>query len=300
MKTNALVAIAVVGGFWGRGSKLHNCASTNCQAFLAELNGNSDLKTCLKPYTSAVSAFLPQAGETASAKEVNAALNSLCTATPCGTELVVDLLNDFGSACEAELDPDTGIQTVRTTYDLFYAYTPWRQALCAMDTGSETSCIKEIVAGIEPSAGSDISNATLTGNSTSTDEGTGDKAKDFDIANYAGDALDAKNLYIQTTSGGVTAYVPNSETISSTNMMYMFISPKMPSKMTGIANSALFAGQSDLWDGLSGVCGFRIRQRHPVPLLSVTTSPGSVGKMMIESKNYIMSVALVAAGLLFM
>ncbi|KAH8917158.1 hypothetical protein BT69DRAFT_1354973, partial [Atractiella rhizophila] len=280
MKTNALVAIAVVGasGVVAQNSTtatnplIPSSASTNCQAFLAELNGNSDLKTCLKPYTSAVSAFLPQAGETASAKEVNAALNSLCTATPCGTELVVDLLNDFGSACEAELDPDTGIQTVRTTYDLFYAYTPWRQALCAMDTGSETSCIKEIVAGIEPSAGSDISNATLTGNSTSTDEGTGDKAKDFDIANYAGDALDAKNLYIQTTSGGVTAYVPNSETISSTNMMYMFISPKMPSKMvctqctkttllqflafqstvphkTGIANSALFAGQSDLWDG---------------------------------------------------
>ncbi|KAH8914956.1 hypothetical protein BT69DRAFT_1231025, partial [Atractiella rhizophila] len=271
-------------------------ASTNCQAFLAELNGNSDLKTCLKPYTSAVSAFLPQAGETASAKEVNAALNSLCTATPCGTELVVDLLNDFGSACEAELDPDTGIQTVRTTYDLFYAYTPWRQALCAMDTGSETSCIKEI--------------------------GTGDKAKDFDIANYAGDALDAKNLYIQTTSGGVTAYVPNSETISSTNMMYMFISPKMPSKMvctqctkttllqflafqstvphkTGIANSALFAGQSDLWDGLSGVCGSGFV--NAIQSAAVGDNlPGSVGKMMIESKNYIMSVALVAAGLFFM
>ncbi|KAH8917724.1 hypothetical protein BT69DRAFT_1226497, partial [Atractiella rhizophila] len=268
-------------------------ASTNCQAFLAELNGNSDLKTCLKPYTSAVSAFLPQAGETASAKEVNAALNSLCTATPCGTELVVDLLNDFGSACEAELDPDTGIQTVRTTYDLFYAYTPWRQALCAMDTGSETSCIKEIVAGIEPSAGSDISNATLTGNSTSTDEGT-----------------------------GVTAYVPNSETISSTNMMYMFISPKMPSKMvctqctkttllqflafqstvphkTGIANSALFAGQSDLWDGLSGVCGSGFV--NAIQSAAVGDNlPGSVGKMMIESKNYIMSVALVAAGLFFM
>ncbi|KDQ55948.1 hypothetical protein JAAARDRAFT_59402 [Jaapia argillacea MUCL 33604] len=240
--------------------------SEGCSAFLTSLNSDPALYACTAPLIAATSAFGP-GGKSAnvSSTQITAALTSLCTTnnTSCPDTTVTGKLADFYSNCTAELTSSPNDEVIQT-YDILYALTPLKTAVCSKDdTGrfcvinpggtSSSSAAPSASAGAVNAAAAPSTGPDLSG-----------------IQNYLWSSSGAKKRDV--------SYTPNITTYHDYNVVFLFLSTSMPSTTLcvsctrevltayinfestvpyapGITKSPLMSGQSALYTYVQNTCG---------------------------------------------
>lgn len=108
--------------------------STGCSTFLASLDTDTGLKTCLAALTQATSAFGANNNATVTKATVTSALSNLCAdsvSSACPDNSIRSVITDFWTHCNSELtnkNPD-----VIRMYDTVYTLSPIRTAACSKD-----------------------------------------------------------------------------------------------------------------------------------------------------------------------
>lgn len=169
------------------------------------------------------------------------------------------ILSDLYTACSDELTSALNSDVLKL-YDVLYAILPFREALCAKDD-SGSYCMLHISSNV---AGGD---STLNNNAV--------------VPGAVNVQEVEKHLYYTPGTAGVsrrdTALAPNTTTISSSNLLFMFLQPNLdPSKCTtctrnvitpylnfksdcpyapGISNSPMLSGLQALYKGIVDACG---------------------------------------------
>jgi hypothetical protein len=207
--------------------------SESCKNFLTELNGDSSLQSCTQPLVAATEAYGPNGSGN---KDLSSALSTLCSSNGCPDSMLRNKLTGFYSSCGPELTSNPN-NDVRRTYDVLYALTPFKQAVCSKgDSGK--NCVTEMPA---PS-GSDLS-----------------------------------QYLAQKSDGPQVAMYPNATTYTTSNILFLFLKPDLASDKlcTPCSRSVLlpyvnlesnlpFAysitesmlkGQSALYDAIQQKCG---------------------------------------------
>ncbi|THH19178.1 hypothetical protein EW146_g1955 [Bondarzewia mesenterica] len=239
--------------------------SSGCTDFLTSLNSNSSLASCIQPLVSATADFGPSSNATgnASASAISSALNNVCgSSSSCDDSVIRGMLANFYSACPAELTSKSNSDVIRT-YDVIYALTPLKEAVCSKDD-SGRYCVTTLSSIVSSS-----SVRVSTGSSSSS---------------YIESIRD--NLYNPVSSSSVArraaedqvALVPNVTTYRESNILFLFLDKSLSSDKLcttctrnvltaymnfetsvpyapGINNSLLLAGQSDLYSGIQSTCG---------------------------------------------
>ncbi|KAG0149086.1 hypothetical protein CROQUDRAFT_669551 [Cronartium quercuum f. sp. fusiforme G11] len=124
----------------GTNARIPSSVSSACQAFLARLNSNSQVKSCTAPLMNATASFSagPQAVTPA---QVKAAFDGLCgpnSGAGCETILMHEILGHFAGNCSSELS--AGVPAIQAAYDVLYIMTPFKGALCAQDPKTGDYC----------------------------------------------------------------------------------------------------------------------------------------------------------------
>lgn len=237
--------------------------SPGCQSFLAYLNNDPTLASCIAPIYDSTAAFSPFASIEGNNKAaLVAGLDSLCSTPRCSDTALRTALLNFNGNCSAELN--SRVESVIGTYDSLYMLSPLRDTLCTKDSLGGY-CLSGIAAGSVPAAAVNgtTSNSTSTTTSPITTPSNPMSSSSFNIQSYAGSALAPAQLYftltkvvaatrrlarrssavllsqpsnatttstdvpkVDLTSFGV---LPNATTFRSTSLPFLFLSPKMTS-----------------------------------------------------------------------
>ncbi|KAJ7146182.1 hypothetical protein C8R44DRAFT_845419 [Mycena epipterygia] len=222
--------------------------STQCSTYLTTLNADTSLSACTSALISASAGYGPGGNVTSASKtDVSSALSSICsasTSSTCSQSLLTGKLAAFYTACGPELTGSSPSAEVKMIYDTFYSLKPFLSAVCATDD-SGAYCLLS-------------ANATAAA-STLTPELATSKP-------------------LTRRAGTVTAYMPNATTISTNNILYLFLSADLPKAQLcttctrnivsayityetntnyapGLAQSVLMSGQTALYAGVVNTCG---------------------------------------------
>ncbi|KAI0830321.1 hypothetical protein BC628DRAFT_1357414 [Trametes gibbosa] len=230
--------------------------STQCSAFLSKFNSDTSLSSCTSSIINATSAFAPStnasaASTTHSTSSISSALNSVCSsAATCPATTIRSALAEFYSECGAELT--TPNKDVVALYDVLYALTPLKSAICSKDD-SGRYCINQIAANASSSTSS-IAN----------------------LAKYV--STGGASLARRATAQSVVAVSPNATTFAQNNLLFLLLQPDLPSDSLctsctrniitsyisfesstpyapGLSQSALLSGQTKLYEAVQSVCG---------------------------------------------
>ncbi|KAI0354218.1 hypothetical protein OH77DRAFT_1426261 [Trametes cingulata] len=233
--------------------------STQCSSFLTKFNQDSSLTSCTSAVINATSAFAPStnasaATTTPSASAINTALNNVCgSAASCPDTTIRSSLADFYDACTAELTSSPNQDVIRA-YDVLYALTPLKNAICSKDDKGHY-CVTQIAA-----------------NSTASSSGVLST-----IAKYVSTPLSGA-LSRRATVQSVVAVAPNATTFANNNLLFLMLQPNMPSDSLctsctrsvltsyisfesstpyapGLSNSLLLAPQTKLYQAVQDTCG---------------------------------------------
>ncbi|OJT11314.1 hypothetical protein TRAPUB_12189 [Trametes pubescens] len=231
--------------------------STQCSTFLSTFDKDSSLSSCTTSLISATSSFAPSTNASAaftthSASSISAALNSVCsTASTCPDTTVRQSLADFYTACGPELTTSANKDVIKI-YDVLYAITPFRQAVCSKADNGQY-CATQIAA-----------------NSTSA-SGVVSAISKFVSTN-------AVSLTRRATTQSVVAVSPNATTFANNNLLFLMLQPTTPqaslctsctrSVLTpyisfesstpyapGLNNSVLLSPQTALYAAVKSTCG---------------------------------------------
>jgi hypothetical protein len=115
--------------------------SDTCKAYLAQLDGNTSLKSCTSALAGATSAFSSSSGGGSAA--VSSSLSNLCGNTidgACSTTTMGKVIAEIFAACQKEINSN---DQVKMLFDTVYVMGPFRKALCAKDD-SGRSCATQI------------------------------------------------------------------------------------------------------------------------------------------------------------
>jgi len=226
------------------------------------------MSSCTNPIIAATSQFGPGASSssTPSAGTINAALNSICStaANSCTDQTFRSKLADFYSACTAELTTNVNSDVIRT-YDVLYALTPLKQAICTKDDSGKY-CVTEITA-------------------PSSSTGASDSKVDIAVGSSSTPDLSSVKQWLWSTpsnakraTGETAAIIPNVTTYKQSNLLFFFLQPQMDSATLcttctrnvlmayfnfersvpygpGLSNSPLMGGQSALYNAVNSTCG---------------------------------------------
>ena len=233
--------------------------SPSCSTYLNKFNSDTSLAGCTSSIITATGAYSPSlnssATSSASTTGVKSSLAALCSASSCTESTIRSTLADFYEACNDELTTSANQDVIRT-YDVLYALTPLKNALCAKDESSNY-CITDI--------------ATTTSKPSSVLS---------TVTKYISIPISAASsaLSRRADAQAVAAIAPNATTFASNNLLFLMLQPDLPedklcqsctrSVITsyisfesstpyapGLANSALLAGQSDLYQAVQKTCG---------------------------------------------
>ncbi|KAI0742930.1 hypothetical protein C8Q80DRAFT_1108576 [Daedaleopsis nitida] len=232
--------------------------STSCSTFLTKFNSDTSLTSCTSALITATGAFAPSTNATAStsasAAQVKTALTSVCAATTCPDSTIRSKLADFYEACSDELK--SANKDVVTTYDVLYALTPLKNAICAKDD-SNNYCVNSIASTTSQSSGV-----------LST------------IAKYVSLPMSASSAVSRRADAAqvVASIAPNATTFADNNLLFLMLQPDLSSDKLcqtctrniltsyisfessspyapGLASSVLLAGQSKLYQAITDTCG---------------------------------------------
>ncbi|KAI0056866.1 hypothetical protein BV25DRAFT_1920610 [Artomyces pyxidatus] len=256
MKSFALLTVFATVALAQSNPLIPTGISNGCSTFLESLNNDTSLAQCTQPLITASSQFGPSSNATGppSAAAISSALNTICaTSSSCPDTIIRTQLASFYAACQAELTSSPNSDVLRT-YDVLYALTPLKQAVCSKDDSGKY-CATSLSTG---------SNTTAR------------------IANVGGADL-TKTLF--TTVGGTVkrdaaqvALIPNVTTYRQNNLVFLFLQPSLPSSelcvsctrnivtayttwettvpyAPGLTNSPLLGGQPDLYNAITSTCG---------------------------------------------
>jgi len=118
--------------------------SDKCKTFLTALNTDSSLTACTSSLISLTSAYGPGSTTTHSQASVQGSLSSFCSASAtaaCPESLIRGKLTEFYPACSVELveQPNDGVLSI---YDVLYAITPLKTAVCAKDDSGKYCALR--------------------------------------------------------------------------------------------------------------------------------------------------------------
>lgn len=160
-------------------------------------------------------------------------------------------LAQFYQKCSAELTSKP-VDSVKQTYDVLYALTPFRTALCSKDDDG-SYCVTKVPAA------SGLKNAISTGGSSVLTPG--------EIMN----SLSQKAPTV-VRRADTTALLPNITTFKNTNILFLFLQPECKTctrnvlasyldfesntpYAPGLGQSVLLASQTVLYDNVTNTCG---------------------------------------------
>ncbi|RPD63386.1 hypothetical protein L227DRAFT_521513 [Lentinus tigrinus ALCF2SS1-6] len=259
MKTIAAATLFASVALAQSASLIPSGISTSCTTYLNKFNSDTSLASCTSSVITATSAYSPSLNSTASssvsATGVKSSLAALCSASSCSDSTIRSALADFYEACNDELTTNANQDVIRT-YDVLYALTPLKNALCAKDE-SNNYCLTDI--------------ANTTSQSTSV---LSTVAKYISIPIAAASSALSRRADAQA----VAAIAPNATTFASNNILFLMLQPDLSSDKLcqsctrsvitsyisfesstpyapGLAQSALLAGQSDLYQAVQKTCG---------------------------------------------
>jgi len=225
--------------------------STGCAAYLSNLNTNTQIQSCLSPITTALAPFSPTNNLTScSSSTVNTALGSLCSSTTCSQSIFTSQLGAFYANCTAELTSSPNSQ-VKLIYDAIYALVPFWEAMCSKDDNGDYCATK-------------LPNSSTSGLTSGSPL-------------YVSTDLSRRDSN-STNSTSTPILVPNPTTFQDENIAFMLLQPSMPASdlcsscsrsiltayitfesvalyASGLRNSTLLAGQTDLYNNITSLCG---------------------------------------------
>ncbi|KAI0651115.1 hypothetical protein C8Q79DRAFT_931510 [Trametes meyenii] len=235
--------------------------STQCSTFLTQFNQDTSLSSCTSALINATSQFAPStnasaASTTPSTSTISTALNQVCaSSTACPDTTIRSKLADFYKACTAELSSSPNQDVVRT-YDVLYAFTPLRNAICSKDD-SGRYCVTQIA-----------KNSTSSASTLSTIS----KFVSSQVSSVA--SAVSRRAFAQS----VVSVAPNVTTFANNNLLFLMLQPDLSSDSLctsctrnvitpyvsfesstpyapGLTNSVLLGGQSKLYDAVTKTCG---------------------------------------------
>ena len=221
---------------------------------MTELNNDATLSACATSLVTATKQF--GSGGTASQSDVTNALNTICssaTASACPDSLVRGKLADFYAKCSPELTTQS-VSGVLTAYDILYAVSPFRQALCTKDDSDNFCVLKKQTSGSKSAIA------------------TNDKSQE--ILQYLANS-NSPHLQRRADTPSLT---PNLTTFRDNYILFDFLQPGMSSDELcttctrqifnsyfkfetlvpygpGMAQSMLLGGQMDLYKSINSTCG---------------------------------------------
>lgn len=239
--------------------------SQSCSDYLTSLNSNSSFSSCTTPITSATSAFAPGVNSSDITTDlINTVLSNLCSASAfaaCPDSTVRSQLLSYYSACSAELTTNINTDVLRT-YDVLYVLTPLREAVCSKSDNGKY-CVTQLNTTSSSSTAGNV--ALVTPN------------KQQALQQYLYSTTDSAASARRDVSNSTTALIPNTTTFQDTNLVFLFLDPKMNSTQLcttctrniltsyitfesslpyapGLNKSLLLGGQSALYNAVTTTC----------------------------------------------
>jgi len=228
--------------------------TSGCSSFLESLDSDTSLSSCTSSLITATSQFGPDGSSSPSSASISSALDSICStsASTCDEQTIGGKLSDFYAACSAELT-STANKDVMRTYDVFYALTPLKQAVCSK---------------------ADNGNYCVTQESTSKNN---IDVADGDISTFRQWLWNQYSINKRATTQ-TAAIIPNTTTYLDSNLLFLFLTPQTPSSQLcttctrnvlmsyidfetnvpyapGLSRSPLMGGQPELYNAVQSTCG---------------------------------------------
>lgn len=209
--------------------------SSGCSKFMKALDQDDQLGSCTAPLLKATSSF---SNGNQNKNSLVSVLNTLCSANPCSDKYIRTQLTSFGTACQAELDPSSGNESVRDAYDILYVMQPFLGAICSKDDDG-TYCA--------------VSSSSQAANATSSSGGSKKRA-DQDV--YAPDTAAYRNSGIMYLGTLPSLSADSLCTTCTQNVLssYAKWEATVPYAM-GLSNSPMLGDQGDLWTQTKKKCG---------------------------------------------
>ncbi|KAJ7271081.1 hypothetical protein C8J57DRAFT_1130116 [Mycena rebaudengoi] len=245
--TFVLLATAAVASAASSNPYIPEGISAGCSSYLDTLNSDSSLASCTTTLITASSSFGPGANATTatpSKASITAALEKVCsssTSATCSSSVIGDKLATFAMKCSPELT-STPNARVKLIYDTFYSLLPLLATVCSKDD-SGAYCL-------------------LSAKPSGTD----------------GKTLLVSTPLARRAADTVTAYMPNADTIGSSNLLFLFLNGDLPKDALctsctrsvlskwigfetnttyapGLGQSVLMKNQGSLYSGVLATCG---------------------------------------------
>ncbi|KZT52962.1 hypothetical protein CALCODRAFT_511733 [Calocera cornea HHB12733] len=245
----ALVALVVKA----QNTTLPTTISASCASYLASLNTDTVLSSCIQPLLTAASAFAPSAAAasntTTTTSPLTTTLTHLCATAPCDDTVIRAHLADFYASCQTELTSSSTLSPstaqgqayaeVRQFYDVLYVVNPLRAAVCSKDNSTGAWCVQEIahddaVAGNNTAA---IVNAAVLPPTAQDKAIAVAQAYLYETPSPAlkkrddGGNNSSAPLTTPSPLANDTSILPNSTTYGSTNLAFLFLLPSLPSTL---------------------------------------------------------------------
>lgn len=222
------------------------------------------MASCTAPLNAATAAFGPGANATSSptSSAISSALDSVC-ASSCDDQTLRELLSQFYSGCTPELTSNPNPDVIRT-YDVLYALTPFKAALCTKDSNG-AYCATEATS----------SASSATNNQVDIVVPSGGDSPASSLKKYLWSATTGLK---RATADTTAALIPNVTTYKDSNLLFFFLKPDTPSAQLcttcarsvllsyiqfqtsvpyapGLGVSPLMGGQGDLYSAMTKTCG---------------------------------------------
>lgn len=206
--------------------------SETCKTFLTTLNSDNDLTACTQTLIDSTSAFGAggNASSTPSKATVSSALTSLCStdiSDKCPDSLIRGKLANFYTACSSELSSNDDVIKI---YDVLYAITPLKTAVCSKDD-SGNWCV------LDAEAPSSLSRRAESSAVTPNIEMYSQTNLPFLFLTAS---LSSDKLCVSCTRSVLVAYITFESQV-----------PYAP----GLSNSKLLNNQTPLYTGVVNTCG---------------------------------------------
>ncbi|KAI0772337.1 hypothetical protein BD413DRAFT_544449 [Trametes elegans] len=228
--------------------------STDCSTFLSEFNKDTSLASCTSGLINATAAFAPSTNATAasakaSASAISNTLNDVCkSTTTCSETTIRTKLTDFYKACEAELSSSPN-QDVIKIYDVLYAITPLRDAVCTKDdTGAY--CANKLSTGTS----ADTVSSILKSDSTTVSNAVSRRADAQSVVSVNAQTFADNNLLFLLLKPDLAS---DSLCVTCTrNILTSYVSwESSVAYAPGLSHSALLSGQTKLYQAVQDTCG---------------------------------------------
>ncbi|TBU39481.1 hypothetical protein BD309DRAFT_969647 [Dichomitus squalens] len=258
MKTIAAVTIFASVALAQQASLIPSGISSSCETFFNTFDKDTTLTSCTSSLITATGAFAPTTNATAtapSASDAKTALTAVCAASSsCEESTIRSKLADFYQACTPELTTNQNNEVIRT-YDVLYALTPLKNAICSKDD-SGNFCVSTI--------------ASTTSQSASVLDNIA-KAISVPVSSSSANAR-------RDVAQVVASVAPNATTIANNNVLFLLLQPSLAKDSLcqtctrnvitsyisfesstpyapGLASSVLLSGQSALYQAVQSTCG---------------------------------------------